>query len=86
MKEWIRGIARLFWHQVADEVRGGKLEVVLEGEEYPPLPVHLISPSARPSMPKVRAFMDFAVPRLRTTSRVSPKLQAMSPKPSFTIT
>jgi hypothetical protein len=37
MKRWIRGITRLFWHQVADEVRGGKLEVVLEDEEYPPL-------------------------------------------------
>jgi DNA-binding transcriptional LysR family regulator len=60
-----RGVTRLFSHQVADELREGKLEIVLEGEEYPPLPVHLVSPRGRLSVPKVRAFMDFAMPRLR---------------------
>jgi hypothetical protein len=30
------------------------------------LPVHLITPAGRLSAPKVRAFVDYAVPRLRT--------------------
>jgi hypothetical protein len=29
------------------------------------MPVHVISPNGRLSVPKVRAFTDFAVPRLR---------------------
>lgn len=31
----------------------------------PPLPVHVITPEGRLSVPKVRAFVDFAMPRLR---------------------
>ena len=41
------------------------VEIVLMGDEHPPTPVHLISPQGRSSVPKVRAFMDFAVPLLR---------------------
>jgi DNA-binding transcriptional LysR family regulator len=59
------GVTRLFSHQVADQVREGKLKILLADDEYPPLPVHLISANGRLSLPKVRAFMDFAVPRLR---------------------
>jgi hypothetical protein len=33
--------------------------------EHPPLPVHLLAQSFRLSVPKVRAFLDFATPRLR---------------------
>jgi hypothetical protein len=29
------------------------------------LPVHLVSPHGRLSVPKVRAFVDFALPKLR---------------------
>ena len=32
----------------------------------PALPVHVIVPQGRLTVPKVRAFMDFAVPRLRS--------------------
>ena len=31
----------------------------------PPLPVHLLVPHGRMSVPKVRAFVDFAAPRPR---------------------
>jgi DNA-binding transcriptional LysR family regulator len=34
--------------------------------EHPPLPVHLLTPHGRMTVPKVRAFVDFAVPRLRS--------------------
>ena len=61
-----RGVTRLLSYQVAGRVRKGELEIVLSDEEQPPLPVHLISPQGRLSVPKVRAFADFAVPRLRS--------------------
>jgi DNA-binding transcriptional LysR family regulator len=61
-----RGVARLLSYQVADQVRVGELAIVLAGDEPPPTPVHVISPHGRLSVPKVRAFMDFAVPRLRS--------------------
>jgi DNA-binding transcriptional LysR family regulator len=60
-----RGITRAYSYQIADHVRKGELEVVLADHEYPPVPVHVITPPGRLAMPKVRAFVDFAVPRLR---------------------
>jgi DNA-binding transcriptional LysR family regulator len=60
-----RGVTRLFSYHVAPEVTAGRLEIVLAGDEHAPLPVHLVSPQGRLSVPKVRAFVDFAVPRLR---------------------
>jgi hypothetical protein len=30
------------------------------------MPIHLMMPDSRLSVPKIRAFVDFAVPRLRT--------------------
>lgn len=60
-----RGIVRLFSYHVAEKVRAGELAIILEADEPPPLPVHLITPERRLSVPKVRAFVDFAIPRLR---------------------
>ena len=60
-----RGVTRMFSYHVAREVAAGELEVLLADAEYPALPVHLVSPQGRLSVPKVRAFVDFAVPRLR---------------------
>ena len=60
------GVTRMFSCQVAEHVREGALEIVLADDEEPPLPVHVISPNGRLSVPKVRAFVDFAVPRLRS--------------------
>jgi DNA-binding transcriptional LysR family regulator len=59
------GIARVFSYQVAEHVRQGELEILLADHERPPLPVHMVAPHGRLSAPKVRAFMDYAVPRLR---------------------
>jgi DNA-binding transcriptional LysR family regulator len=55
----------VFSYQVADHVRDDRLRIVLRSYEYAPLPVHLIMPEGRISVPKVRAFVDFVVPRLR---------------------
>ncbi len=60
-----RGVARLFSYHVAEYVRRGELEVLLREQEPLPLPVHLVAPHGRLSAPRVRAFMDFAAPRLR---------------------
>lgn len=61
-----RGLTRLYSYHVAEYVRDGRLKIVLADAEHPPLPVHLLSPHGRMSVPKVRAFVDFAAPRLRS--------------------
>lgn len=59
------GLTRLYSYHVAEHVRDGRLRIVLAEAEHPPLPVHLLAPSGRMAVPKVRAFVDFAAPRLR---------------------
>jgi DNA-binding transcriptional LysR family regulator len=61
-----RGVALFFSYQVSEQVQNGELEIVLAGDEPAALPVHVITPQGRLSVPKVRAFLDFAVPRLRS--------------------
>jgi len=60
-----RGVTRIFSYHIADELREGTLRILLADAEAPPLPVHLIAPQGRLQVPKVRAFADFAVPRLK---------------------
>jgi DNA-binding transcriptional LysR family regulator len=60
-----RGVTRLSSHHVAAELKAGALRKVLEKDEPPPLPVNLVTPHGRQAIPKVRAFVDFAAPRLR---------------------
>src|SRR5262245_13496643 len=59
------GVARVLSYQVMEHVQRGELEIILADDEGPPLPVHLVSPHGRLSVPRVRAFMDFATPRLK---------------------
>ena len=58
-------MTRLFSYHIADEIRDGRLQMLLGKDEHPPLPVHLLAPQGRLSVPKVRAFVDFAAPRLK---------------------
>ena len=59
------GIARVFYHHVAPAIEAGTLVTVLEDFEPTPLPVNLLYTS-HPFLPiKVRAFLDFAAPRLK---------------------
>ena len=60
-----RGVARMYSYQVAEPLERGDLEIVLADQEDPQMPAHLICPQGRLSVPKVRAFTDFAVPRLK---------------------
>jgi DNA-binding transcriptional LysR family regulator len=59
------GIARLLSYQVAEPVRSGALQPVLEAFEAAPLPVHVVHHEGRRATQKVRAFVDLAVERLR---------------------
>ncbi len=60
-----RGVTRMFSYHIADQIRDGSLQILLPNDEHPPLPVHLIAPHGRLQVPKVRAFADFAAPRLK---------------------
>jgi DNA-binding transcriptional LysR family regulator len=55
----------MFSYHVAEQVKDGSLKIVLSDHEPAPLPVHLLTPHGRLAVPKVRAFVDFAAPRLR---------------------
>lgn len=59
------GITRLLSYQVAESVRAGKLTLLLRKLEPAPLPVSLVYVSERRVSGKLRAFLDFAAPRLR---------------------
>jgi DNA-binding transcriptional LysR family regulator len=59
------GVTRAYSYHVAQHVQEGELEILLGDNESSPLPIHLITPPGRLSTLKVRAFVDFAVPRLR---------------------
>lgn len=59
------GLTRVYSYHVAHEVAAGRLKVVLADADPPVQPAHLLIPAGRRAVPKVRAFIDFAGPRLR---------------------
>lgn len=59
------GVTRLLSYHVVPEVERDALRIILADAEPDAIPVHLVSPFGRLSVPKVRAFVDFATPRLR---------------------
>jgi len=59
------GITVALSYMVADAIRSGRLVAVLDAVVPPPFPVHLVHPESRLVSPKLRAFVDFAAPRLR---------------------
>jgi DNA-binding transcriptional LysR family regulator len=59
------GIIRLFSYHVASAVKDGRLSLLLKEFEPPPLPVNLVYLGGGLLPLKVRAFLDFAAPRLK---------------------
>ncbi len=59
------GLTRVLSYQVAEAVRAGRLRLVLREFEAAPLPVSMVYPGTRLLPLKLRAFIDFAAPRLR---------------------
>ena len=60
-----RGVARVLSYQIAPELRACRLQVVLAEFEPPPIPISVVYAEGRRAAAKVRAFVDFAVERLR---------------------
>jgi DNA-binding transcriptional LysR family regulator len=58
------GLAQVTSYQAADGVGNGSLRPVLRAFESPATPVSLVHPSNRRVPLKLRAFLDFAAPRL----------------------
>ncbi len=59
------GLVQAVSYQIADHVRAGRLVVVLEAFEPRPRPVHLVYDMQNRLPMKLRAFVDFVVPRMR---------------------
>jgi DNA-binding transcriptional LysR family regulator len=59
------GVTRLISHQVADAVARGALRIILARYECEPIPVSILYAGQGILPLKVRAFRDFATPRLR---------------------
>ncbi|MGK9237295.1 LysR family transcriptional regulator [Inquilinus limosus] len=59
------GVARLFDYQIPEELSSGALVPILKGYGGEPRPIHLIYSRQGLLALKVRAFIDWALPRLR---------------------
>jgi DNA-binding transcriptional LysR family regulator len=59
------GITRVLSYQAADDIARGSLLRLLSHHEGDELPIHFLYPGGRHPPPKLRAFVDFARPRLR---------------------
>ncbi|MEO8463941.1 MAG: LysR family transcriptional regulator [Gammaproteobacteria bacterium] len=63
------GITRVLSYQVSAAVQGGTIGIALEAFEPAPLPVNLVFDKQGRLPVKLRAFLDFATPRLRERLR-----------------
>jgi DNA-binding transcriptional LysR family regulator len=68
-------------YQVADAVADGRLVRLLREWEAPALPVSLVIPSARLMPARVRAFLDFAAPRLAALPVLRDEASPAAPAP-----
>jgi DNA-binding transcriptional LysR family regulator len=59
-----KGITIALSYMVSDALREGRLVPVLNAIRPPPVPINLIYAQRRIVAPKIRAFIDFAAPRL----------------------
>jgi len=59
------GVTNVLSYQVARAVEEGKLRIVLQDFEPPPIPIHLIHAHQGLLPLKMRRFLDFAAPRIR---------------------
>ena len=65
------GITRALSYMVAEHVAEGRLRLLLEDFEAEPIPIHVVYREGRRAPARVRAFVDFLVPRLRANPAVS---------------
>jgi DNA-binding transcriptional LysR family regulator len=55
------GLTRVLAYQAAAAIKAGRLRIVLEKFEPPPLPIHLVYPTSRLLSAKVRTFIDLVI-------------------------
>jgi DNA-binding transcriptional LysR family regulator len=55
------GLTRVLAYQAADEIKAGRLKVVLKKFEERPLPIHVVYPTSRLLSAKVRTFIDLVL-------------------------
>lgn len=60
-----RGITRVLSYMIADKVKSGALQIVLQPFEVPPVPVHVMHKEAGRTSARVRATVDHLVEGLR---------------------
>lgn len=73
------GITGALSYMIAQKIADGRLAPVLMRHAPPPVPVQLVHPQSRLVAPKVRAFVDFAAPRLTDQLRRLPPIHAHPP-------
>ena len=66
------GITRVLCYQIAQARRAGLLEFTLEDFEPTPFPISLVYAAQGLLPTKLRAFLDFAAPRLKTAMTQAP--------------
>ncbi|HEX6957733.1 MAG TPA: LysR substrate-binding domain-containing protein [Ferrovibrio sp.] len=67
-----RGILRVLSYQVVPDIEAGRLQRLLPELEPAPIPVQLVFPSALAMTGSLRAFLDFAAPRLAALPVLAP--------------
>jgi DNA-binding transcriptional LysR family regulator len=67
------GITVAFSYQVAELIKSGELTPLLQDFQPPPIPVSFVYSPNRFMPVKLRAFLDFALPRLKTRLGEMPK-------------
>lgn len=65
-----RGVTRVLSYMVADHVKSGALQIVMQLHEMPPVPVHVMHKEMGQTSARVRATVDHLVKKLR----ISPAL------------
>jgi len=55
------GLTRVLFYQAAEAIEAGRLKIVLQKFEQPPLPIHIVYPTSRLLSAKVRTFVDLVV-------------------------
>ncbi len=69
------GITRALSYQIADDVRAGRLVVVLAEHEPQPLPIHVVHAGGAGAPARIRAFVDYVAEALRADKRLDPQLK-----------
>lgn len=66
-----RGLTRVLSYMIAEEVRDGRLQIVLADYETSPMPIHVVYAEGRKAAARVRALVDCLVENLRANPSIN---------------